>query len=406
MTDQPKPDLAAIIAAVDDLGQNLAAAARRAWPRVAAALTPTQDEFVLAPNDVEQPKRAPIVDPDDFEDTVTRWLSARNALRACLDGDDEAAARHLGGLDDAALYAIEGAGSALALHASRLRRDLLAAQAVDEEPDDESVCDEPTCICHDLAAPDDDAGGRVSVDEYERLLTQDEQPDEASAGYDLDTDPEALRRNLGEIIRILDGRGPKMTLDAVWARVRPVLRSHREKLAEQRQRADKAERARARAVQRAQAAEQERNDETECSKRFAGYLNAARDAAGAPNWEVLADVITALRAEHDASRDENREQRARIDALGDEARALATDLAQERRAAETYREQRDAARKDAEEASRLHARALMIEQPATFREWLRAEVRRDPAWWREILRRELRLGFLAQDFRRAGIRAD
>ncbi|WP_242908691.1 hypothetical protein [Actinomadura terrae] len=44
------------------------------------------------------------------------------ALAACLDQDDDRARQHLTGLGDAQLYAIEGAGSALAIHASRLRR--------------------------------------------------------------------------------------------------------------------------------------------------------------------------------------------------------------------------------------------------------------------------------------------
>jgi len=77
---------------------------------------------------------------------------ARAALAACLDGDDEQAARLLAGLDDAHLYAIEGAASGLAIHASRLRKP----------PGDEQ--DGPAA-----------AGRRVSVDEHERLLAADEQ---------------------------------------------------------------------------------------------------------------------------------------------------------------------------------------------------------------------------------------
>ena len=49
--------------------------------------------------------------------------AARLALTACLNGDDDQAARLLAGLDDAQLYAIEGAASALAIHASMLRKD-------------------------------------------------------------------------------------------------------------------------------------------------------------------------------------------------------------------------------------------------------------------------------------------
>ena len=147
MTDQPKPDLAAIVAAVYEFRQNLAAAARRAWPRVAAALTPTQDEFALVPNDVahEQPK------PDHKRDLAALW-----ALAACLNGDDQHAARLLAGLTDAQLYAIEGAASGLAIHASRHRKRLAQADA-DEQDGTGCPLDCPPGICRAAQERPDDA---------------------------------------------------------------------------------------------------------------------------------------------------------------------------------------------------------------------------------------------------------
>ncbi|MEV0660144.1 hypothetical protein ACIBI3_02275 [Actinomadura luteofluorescens] len=107
------PDLTPLQTAARELGENLLAAFRTAWARIEPAVTyPTRDDYALVPG------------PDTFETAALNWLTARSAFRACLDGDDQAAARLLDDLDAAQLYAIEGAGSGLAIHASRLRKTL------------------------------------------------------------------------------------------------------------------------------------------------------------------------------------------------------------------------------------------------------------------------------------------
>ena len=77
--------------------------------------------------------------------------TARTALAACLNGDDDRAAAELNGLDDAQLYALESAGSALALHASRLRKP----PGEQMEHADCTACGTGTADTHgDHAAPD------------------------------------------------------------------------------------------------------------------------------------------------------------------------------------------------------------------------------------------------------------
>lgn len=116
--------------------------------------------------------------------------------------------------------------------------------------------------------------------------------------YDLDTDPDALRRNLNEVITFLDGRGPKLTQDAVWARVRPVLRIHREKLAEQRQRAEKAEAAIQRARSLADEALPAWKEEHAYHQERAERKGYSHDEAAAEAYgraiEVLSQILAAL----------------------------------------------------------------------------------------------------------------
>lgn len=114
----------------------------------------------------------PVLDPDALRHALAPLaklvtpradrLAARAALGALLDGDDQAAAEHLDGLDADQLYAIEGAGSALAIHASRLRKPMVdaewnaAAQAEDELVVD--VAPDPTAFREAVAqALDEDA---------------------------------------------------------------------------------------------------------------------------------------------------------------------------------------------------------------------------------------------------------
>ncbi|TYK47170.1 hypothetical protein [Actinomadura decatromicini] len=142
MTDQT-PDLETVI---NEIGENILAAARGVWSSIKTALDAAQDEYTLTPDpdeveaDDEQPKAEPMplvinIGPDDAairraiaqsREHVERMRfrnAARAALTSCLSHDDDNAALTLGGLDDAQLRAIEAAGTALAIHASRLRRD-------------------------------------------------------------------------------------------------------------------------------------------------------------------------------------------------------------------------------------------------------------------------------------------
>lgn len=108
---EPTPDLAALAAAVEE---NLVGAARSASARIKAALNPTQDDYALTPSP-DEPQPVPV----EFPPYVVR-----ESLTACLAGDDDHAARLLAGLTSVQLYAIEGAASGLAIHASRHRKRL------------------------------------------------------------------------------------------------------------------------------------------------------------------------------------------------------------------------------------------------------------------------------------------
>ena len=231
------------------------------WQRVKATLAEAvQDEFGLVP------------DPDAVKDKrrqmgVMDRLRVANALGACLDGDDQAAAELLAGLDDAQLYAIEGAGSALAIHASRLRVPDKNEQPLDGEPDDRA----------------------------------------------------AVRHMLADIIKHLEGRDATTISTAVWARVRPALQELAARVDEQRQRAEYAlhlhalaEAEATRQRRRAEATERERGDEAAHARRFAGYLNAARDAAGAKDWPSIPNEITALRLRADDAEARDRDLRERL----------------------------------------------------------------------------------------------
>lgn len=84
-----------------------------------------------------------------------------NALIACLNQDDDRAAAELDGRNADQLYAIEAAGSGLAIHASRHRKRLDEA-----EHDDCAACGTGTTDTHgDHAAPDWRAA-------YDRLAAQ------------------------------------------------------------------------------------------------------------------------------------------------------------------------------------------------------------------------------------------
>jgi hypothetical protein len=138
MTDQQTPDLSALTAAVDEFGKNLLSAARIAGARIKAALDAVQDEYVLAPNDVDDDDSA--AGPTGRDRDITMRLAAKLAFNACLDQADDRVPRILGNLDAAQLYAVEAAGSGLAIHASERRACI--AHAHD--------CGEPSCVCRDL----------------------------------------------------------------------------------------------------------------------------------------------------------------------------------------------------------------------------------------------------------------
>jgi hypothetical protein len=228
MTDQPTPDLTAITAAAHELGENLLAAFRTAWARIEPAVTyPTRDDYALVPG------------PDAFETAALSWLAARSAFRACLDGDDQAAARLLDGLDAAQLYAIEGAASGLATHASRLRKTVDPAE---QSPMPAFTCDCPPGRCLADPFPDGDNG---------------EQP--ASAD-----DLAARYRALDEQLTAERRRSLEAEADARRAR------AERDK---ERRRAESSE---------------------DQNARHMRWLNEARDAAGADNWPSIPAAIRGL----------------------------------------------------------------------------------------------------------------
>ncbi|WP_344941428.1 hypothetical protein [Actinomadura miaoliensis] len=108
-------------------------------------------------------------------------------------------------------------------------------------------------------------------------------------------------------------------------------------------------------------------------------------------------------------RDEQREIRQR---LGEHQNALrrALDLSADCPwvdiiiAARRWRERAEQAERERAEATAdPDIRAFLDRHPDAFATFLRREIRRDPEWFRRYLRKELRLGWLADDFRRAGL---
>lgn len=321
------------------------------------------------------------------------------ALTACLDGDDDRAARHLAGLDDAALYAIEGAGSALAIHASRLRKD------PDEEPDDESVCDEPTCICHDLAPndePDEQDGASATleaIDEitgldhlapWERDLLAAKAADEQPV---TDLDLPALNAAISDAYARWHEPGvypdPAGMLAAVREAIDPTLFGLRDRARraeadtltaltaarDQRHRAEAAERERDAAVGRAVAGalEQAKTEADERvafveRQRAAWEADAKRHLGNADYWRQraetaeqrasrLADQLAERRRQHSAQRQRAvqaeealRTEQHRAEEAEREQRRLATERDEAHRRAETLRASRDEIRKKLDEA--------------------------------------------------------
>lgn len=214
--------------------------------------------------------------------------AARAALAACLDQDDEHAADLLDGLTNEQLYAIEAAASGLAIHASRLRAPMVDADQQQAEAE---------------AAP-----LTVRMDNTRATFTPDE-PRTPLADWERDLiEADAADEQPGDILA-----ASRVLRRAGYAIVK------RDALA-------KVERERDAADRRADCRERERDEEAECGKRFAGYLNAARDAAGASDWPSLPATITALR-----TRAETAESRAdRAEAINRELAAALSDARRDR----------------------------------------------------------------------------
>lgn len=356
MTDDQTPSLAAV---VDEFGKALTAAAGGVLAHIKAALDEaTAEAFVLVPNDVD----------DEQPDDLAPWERALIERQAAAD---------LGTADDG----------------ERGDPDMKAAWLRERDRAEQADAD----LAHARSAG---ASYRRQRDEALRLHAQAE------------ADETQQRRRAEDTARRLT-----------------EMRERAERAEQERDEA-RAEAAALRAAQpgngrlydhaqhlqrRAEKAEQLAAERLDLVEQLGNHLNEVRDAVGAPDWPTIPDAIRDRLTKADRAFGELRERydaaeaaRARWQKRGEEAEAT---LAGARAQVERWRQvqNRQCA---AHEIGPILGKAtgeppslrpLVDQHPQMLRDFLRREVHNDPQWWRSVLRRELRVGYLAQDLRRAGL---